>query len=154
MADPLVETIAKNIKAAVNLITTGNSFEQTLVAVRPTRFDFGDIVPVNGTVLIIQDDRFPADPEAAQTDEWMQPFNLQAFVLDSKGTTTSIDTRLNQVSSDIEKKLMEDDSRGGNAIDTILKGAVNFNHGQGHTGVTVLIDVHYRVKSDDPYTKG
>ena len=158
MAVPIVENIAVNIEAAVNAIT-GAGFQQTLKAVRPTRFDFGDIVPENGTVLIIQDDPRPADPEAAQTDEWMQPFNLQAFVLDSKDTTTSIDIRLNQVRSDIEKKLMEDNTRGvndgnKNAIDTKLRGAAIFNHGQGHTGITVFVDIHYRVKSDDPYTKG
>ena len=40
MAVPIIENIAVNIEAAINAITTGNGFEQTLVAVRPTKVDW------------------------------------------------------------------------------------------------------------------
>lgn len=152
MTTPRLEYIAINIEAAINAITEGNGFNQTLVAVRPKRNDFSDIVPEDGKVLVWQGDEAEPEEEAIGTEQWIQHFALEAIVLDSDDASTSIDTRLNQVRADIQKKLREDITRGGYAFDTELLLSVKFNDGEGFTGIEVNIAVHYRVKEDDPYS--
>ena len=152
MSTPRIEHIAVNIEAAINAITEGNGFNQDLVAVRPKRNDFKDVVPEDGKVLIWQaDDELPEE-QAYGAKEWIQPFVLMAIVLDSDEASASIDTRLNQVRADIQKKLIEDVTRGGYAFDTELLPCAKFDDGQGFTGIAVNVAVHYRVKEDDPYT--
>ena len=154
MSVPLIETIAVEIAARINEITTANGFNQTLVAVRPKRNDFSDIPPVDGKVLIWQGDETPPGEEAIGTEEWLQEFLLIAIVIDSDAAATSIDTRLNQVRADIQKKLMADHTRGGNAVDTSFRGSWKFDDGEGFSGITVNCVVHYRTQYLNPYTKG
>ena len=153
MTTPIVESIADNVYDTVNLVTVANGFNQTLVAYRPKRTDFGDVVPIDGVVLVKQ-----SDPEAVDgplmLQSWIQPFALMAIVLDSDTASTSIDTRLNQVRSDLEKKFQEDLTRGGYAYNTETLPSLFFSDGEGLTGVSVNIAVHYRTLIADPYTKG
>ena len=152
MSVPVIELIAVDIEAAINAITVAAKFNQTLIAVRPKRSDFKDTAPLNGKVLIYQGGKEPFT-ESPGCSSWIQEFVLEAIVLDSDKTETSIDTRLNQVAADIEKKLRTDHTRDGNAIDTLLRGAEPFNDGQGMSGIDVFIGVQYRVKENDPYTR-
>jgi len=153
MTTPIIESIAENIKDAINLITTGNGFNQTLVAQRPKRSDFLNTAWDDLTVLVNQVDA--EKPEGAIfATTWRQYFNITAIVIDSDDATASIDTRLNQVSADIEKKLMADGTRGGNAIDTaIIVKIPFFDDETAVTGIAVQVAVDYRTEIEDPYTK-
>lgn len=153
MTNPIVELIAQDIEARINEITTGNGFNQNLVALRPMRVDFKDVAPTNGYVLIKQADEEEPEDQAHMTKEWEQPFVLMAIVLQSDTASTSIDQKLNQVRADIQKKLTEDTTRGGNAIDTVILPSAEFDDGEGFTGIAVRVVVRYRVKINDPYTK-
>ena len=151
MAVPIIENIAANIAASVNLITTENGFQQDLTAVRPKRFDLRDVAPEDGVVLVTQQDESPSGAEAYPTTEIEQTFNLVAFVVDSDDASTSVDTRINQVVADIRKKLREDPQRNSNAIDTTF-GSVWFIDDEDFTGVVVPVIVRYRTQRNDPYT--
>jgi len=153
MTVPIKENIAVNIKAAIDAITTVNGFNQDLTAVRPMRNDFKDVIPADGVVLIKQLNADKPEAQAYSTVEWVQMYALMAIVLDGDDVTTTIDTRLNQVEADIQKKMREDPKRGANAIDTILLPSVEFYDGKKFTGISVNIAVKYRVKEDNPYTK-
>ena len=157
MTTPIIEHIAADIKTAINAITVAAGFNQTLTGVRPTRVGFeGGPPPKDLEVFIIQDD--PDEDEDLSGAgyvsllAWRQPFLLQAFVISSDDATASIDTRINQVRSDIEQKLMEDISRGGYAIDTQVKAPIKFNDGPAFSGIVVMIEVIYRTRENDPYT--
>jgi len=152
MSTPRIEHIAVNIEATVNAITEGDGFNQDLVAVRPKRNDFKDVAPEDGKVLIWQADDEKPEEQAFSALHWIQPFVLMAIVLDSDDAETSIDTRLNQVRADIQRKLIQDITRGGYAFETVLLPCAKFDDGQGFTGIAVNVAVHYRVKDDDPYT--
>ena len=52
VSTPRIEYIAVNIATAINAITTENDFNQDLVAARPKRIDFSDVLPENGRVLV------------------------------------------------------------------------------------------------------
>jgi hypothetical protein len=154
MSTPILENISVNIKAAINAITIVNGFNQDLTAVRPMRNDFKDVMPKDGVVLIKQINTDKPDEQAYSTVEWVQMYALMAIVLDGDDVSTTIDTRLNQVEADIQRKIREDPKRGNNAIDTILLPSVEFFDGRGFTGISVNIAVKYRVLEDNPYTKG
>ncbi len=153
MSTPIIEYITIDIETAINAITTANGFNQDLTAIRPKRNDFKDIIPKDLTVLIKQADEEEAESEIINIKKWLQPFVIMAIVIDSDDATASIDTRINQVRADIQKKLMEDYTRGGYATDTIILPSAEFEGEKGFTGIAVNIAVKYRVNFDDPYTK-
>ena len=152
MSTPVVEKIAVAIAADINAITTANGYNQDLVAVRPKKVDFESAWD-DLTVLISQDTAVKDGEMTNNLQQWRQTFFATAIVIDSDTAETSIDTRLNQVAADIQKKLMVDDSRGGKAIETIIMGAVPFDDDEGLTGVNVVFDVQYRTAANDPYTQ-
>lgn len=152
MATPVSEYIAVNIEAAVNQVTIANGFNQDLLAVRRRRNDFPDIAPEEGKVLITQGDEESTASQFTGTMQWLQAFELEAFVIDSDKALVSIDTRINQVIADLRKKLCEDHTRGGHAIDTILGGSSRY-YDEGFSGTVVTIQVLYRTKEDDPYAQ-
>ena len=153
MTTPIIENIAVDVASAVDAITTGNGFNQNLVAVRPKRQDWKDVTPVDGNVLIVQGDSEKVYLGSGIIS-WRQRFELNAIVLDDDDAATSIDTRLNQVRSDIEKKFAEANLITNANEGLYLEGAAKFANDVGHSGITVFIDIQYRVKENDPYTAG
>lgn len=153
MSTPVLENIAANILTAINEITVGNGYNQTLTAYRPRRVDFSDVTPGDLKVIVKQDDPELSDGTLINVQCWDQPFTIWALVIDSDAATDSIDTRRNQVRSDIEKKLMVDPTRGGYAYETLIMPSVEFDDGGGFTGIAVNIIVKYRTRITDPYTK-
>lgn len=153
MAVPIKEDIAVNILAAINAVTVANDFNQDLTGIRPRRNDFSDVMPTDKTVLIKQADINKPGEQAISTVEWNQRYSLSAIVIDDDDEADSIDTRLNQVEADIQKKLMEDPTRGGNAIDTIILPSMEFYEVDGFTGIEINIVVKYRTEIEDPYTR-
>ena len=154
MSTPIIETIAVKLAGLINAITVAAGFNQTLTAVRPKRIHLEDSELKNGNVIIFQE-----DPTLLQeTDEvvsWSQPFKLQAIVIDSDDATTAIDTRLNQVRSDIEKKLMENSNWKLDGIaEGILLRAPELRIAEPEDSVVVVnIDVIYTVLTADPYSQ-
>ena len=154
MADPIVEQIAAEIATRIAEVTETNGFEQDLVPIRPEKVDYHDQAPVEYSVLINQGDEDKAERQANTLIEWNQPFALQAIVLDSDGTSGSVDTKRNRVRADIQKKLMEDPTRNSLARDTVIEPSTLFNDGEGFCGIQINIVVRYRTQIDDPYTLG
>ena len=152
MSVPRIEYIALNIETAINEINVANNFNQNLSAVRPKRNDYKLEAPVDGKVLVWQDDEEKNEEAAIGTQDWRQPFTLEAIVLDSDEATESIDTRLNKVCCDIQKKLLEDVTRGGYAYDTIIMPSMKFDDGEGFSGIAVEVVVCYRTSYTDPYS--
>jgi len=152
MSTPITEYIAENIKDAINAITETNGFNQDLTAIRRKRTDFRNVAPEDRKVLIIQaEDERLENP--ASVASWSQKFLITAIVIDSDDAADSIETRTAKVRDDIRKKLVEDTTRGGYAIDTINGPAAPFDDGESFTGIVLEVDVHYRTQFADPYTK-
>lgn len=152
MATSILEQIAEDIKTTINEITTENEFNQNLNAIRPRRIDF--LEGFNDLDVLIN------QVEAEQLDgptmcfQWLQFYVLTAFVIDSDTSTTSIDTRLNAVAADIQKKLIEDQTRDGLAELTGIDSVTPFDGDPGEpTGIAIKIWVQYLTKDDDPYSQ-
>ncbi|MHC4617212.1 MAG: hypothetical protein ACYTEQ_05605 [Planctomycetota bacterium] len=156
MAEPIVEQIAVKVAAAIDEITVAAGYTHDLTALRPKRLDFADVAPTDCTVLVCQEDDEDND-EISMTGAqgWRQTFVLMAVVIDSDAAESSVDTRINEIKSDIRKKVRQDPTFGGSLgiIDTYWRGSAKFDDGRGLTGVGVIIDIDYRTKEKDPYTK-
>lgn len=159
MADPIIEQILQEVEARIAEITTVNGFNQDLNPVRLIRGDNDELSGLgNGDVVLLMLDVTPNEELSSHGNvglmAWDMTVALAAFVVASDSSTTAIDTLINQVRADIEKKLMADPQRGDLAIDTIPAGASPWTDPAGRTGIDVYMIVQFRTSLDDPYTGG
>lgn len=155
MSTPVIESIAQNVLAAISDITVANGYNQTLTATRPTRIGYSlDNPPNDLDAYIRQNDPTKDDNSPLGVIDWTQPFQVDVFVIDSDSATTPIDTRLNAVIADIQKKIIADPTRGGLAINTTLdEPGLFYDADTRWAGVIVEFTVRYRVNDTDPYTQ-
>ena len=155
MTVPIIESIAANILTTVNLVTTDNGYNQTIVVKRPGRVDYGSEAAGDDlTGLVYQGKRERLTSEM-NSYTWRQPFTIIAFALNDDGSSVTIDTRLNQICADMEKALRVDIKRDGNALYTDIGEPEFLEAEDGSSSAVVLpITVDYRVLKSDPYTKG
>jgi hypothetical protein len=153
MSTPIIEYISLNIYNAVAAVTKTNGYNYDIVPARANRLDFESITPADLTAIIMQLDEEKPEYEALGSYEWIQPYSIFVIAVNADEAGGSIDTKINKVKADIQKKLMVDATRGGYAVDTILLPCIYFDDGKGFSGICVNIVVHYRVDQDDPYTK-
>ena len=153
MSTPIIELIAENVKTAINAVTEANGYNQNHTAVRPKKVDYAS--PWNDlTALVCQVEADVIDGVQSCTS-WRQYFLIVVMVVESDTATASIDTRHNQIASDIEKQIMVDHTRGGNAVDTKIVEKMPFDpDDESPGGVAVKISVDYRTPVGNPYTKG
>ncbi len=150
MANPIKNYIIENLEATINGITTANSYQQDLVAVRSKRIDYTDVTPGNGKVLIVSADEETLQGASGITDKTIT-YYLFAWVMPSTDTT-EIDLLNDQVSADIEKALTVDLKRGAYARTTRII-SINPMDTPRREGVEVVIEVDFRTLDTDPYTK-
>jgi len=154
MSVPIVEQIAVKIAALVDAVTIASGFNQDLTAVRPKRIHLEGDINTDGTVIVEQEEDAVIEADSNTVVLWRQPFTIQALVIDSDDATTAIDTRLNQVRADIEKKLMTGDNwELGGLGEILLKSATKFIADPAVAGIAVNIDVLYEVNKSDPYSQ-
>lgn len=156
MSTSIIESIAQNVLATVNGVTIAAGYHQTLTGVRPARLPNADDAHDNNTVVLVQGNpRLDADNSGmgnAAMLAWRQPFALIAYVIASDTETASLDARINEVRSDIEKALMADRKRGGFAIDTQITEPEFFDYDAAVTGIIVMAEILYRTRENDPFT--
>ena len=154
MATPVIESIGLKLVEYINAITTANGFNQDLTAVRPKRIHLEGDLNDDNTVIIEQEAAELID-QTDTTITWRQAFTLQAIVIDSDNATEALDTRLNKIRSDIEKKLCASASLrlGGLAEGIIFRATEKFISDPQLAGIAVNIDVVYTTDYDDPYAQ-
>jgi len=153
MSTPIIEQIAVKIAALVDAVTVAAGYNQTLTAVRPKRIHLEGDINTDGTVIVEAEDAV-IEQDSNTHIIWRQGFTLQALVIDSDDATAALDTRLNQVRSDIEKKLMDGDNWQLDGTGEIfLKSATKFIADPEVAGIAVNIDVLYEVNKADPYSQ-
>lgn len=154
MADPIVEQIAEAIETAINAITIGNGYNYTLTAVRPKRIHLETDINDDLKVIIFQDDQPTLIDFTNETITWLQGFQCQAIVIDSDTATEAIDTKLNKIRSDIEKKLLSAGSIALGGLGRVMpKPPIYFVQESQAAVVSVNFDVEYETDFNDPYTQ-
>ena len=153
MSTPIIETIAVKIAALVDGVTVAAGYNQTLTAVRPKRIHLESDINTDLSVIIEAEDAV-IEQDSNTHIIWRQGFALQALVIDSDEATAALDTRLNQVRSDIEKILMDGDNWQLDGYgEILLKSAERFIADPAVAGIAVNIDVLYQVNKADPYSR-
>lgn len=153
MSTPIIESIAADLLVAVNAITTGNGYNQTIVAKRPTEVDYQN-EGWDDLSALIQQVNSDTDEGPMNIATRTQHFDVVVFAVNSDSSEVTIDTRLNQIFADVEKKLMADPTRSTYAIDTQIGDATFFKYPAGGvTGVAIDVAIKYRTVLTDPYTK-
>ena len=147
MTEPIIENISANIATTLAGVTVANGYNQTLTVCRSRRSDFEDIAENNFTAILIQEDETDRQGPYGQRDQAMS-YSIAVIVMDDDRSSDPIDTLKNRVRSDIEKALRVDITRGGYAINTVLKPPVNYTN-----GIAVQIEVWYRTAENDPYSQ-
>lgn len=155
MATPIIEDIAANLLTTINGVTTGNGFNQTIVCKRPGRVDYDTEAAGDDLEdLVYQTSRERIDGPF-NLYSWRQGFDIVVFALNDDGSSTTIDTRLNQIAEDISKAVRVDITRGDNAIQTDISQVAFGEVDDGSISVVAIeVMIDYRVLKSDPFTKG
>lgn len=139
---PVIEQIAQTLADCVAEV-------DGVTVLRPKRAYFLDEVTADQTVVIQQE-----TPEKGEstiyTQDWLQPFELLVLAQDSDQAAASIDTRLNRLRADIEKKLLANDTLSGYAVGLSLDPPTYISAGP-LTALLLRVVVHYRTMYNDPY---
>lgn len=111
--------------------------------------------PRDRAIYLYQDDPELDEEAPAGFTQWLQPFLAVCCVVPSDESTTPVDTAINEMRAQVEKKLLEDRTFGlpGACIDAQAGPPVGFSAAQGgFSGVIVTLIVKYRHREPDPYT--
>jgi len=149
MALPVIELIAQNLLQTVAGITEGAGFNYTLTAQRRTR---AGVKREHLNAVIVQDNpRAPRDPKVPNTNEWDLTFAIGVFVIPTETDQTSIDTYVNLITSDVQRAVMKDRYRGGNAMVTrIIPMELAPEEALEYDMAVVNVEVNWRASELDP----
>lgn len=151
MPAPLViESIVADLEETLNGVKLEAGFCIDLRAQRARkRNDVDDGVCIISVGRKVPDELTTGAPEGVVF--WRQRILLQIYVFNSDRAEESADVRWLAVAADVERRLMEDPQRGGNAHDTVFDEIAPFEEvPTGHPGVIVALDVQYGHYTQDP----
>ena len=158
---PILEQIAAAIAARLATITAANGYAVTVDSVvRPKRSGEG-FCPRDYGVALLQD-AAPNAPELVLSagsqgvtiEQWRQRFTVDLVCRVSDGSATAVDTLLNQFLAEVQRAIWLDESWGGLALNTEAAGTEYPAVGAAQEGVSLLLDVIYRVRQGNPYVQG
>ena len=153
MAEPIVEQITQDIESTLKTVSRSAGDNVDLHVERMNR-QTGN-VPRDGLIVIRQGS--PARDDANESQGmmwWLQPYELEYFVIQSEDSALPIDRQINLAWADIVKKLLADYTRGGLAQDTLIEPPQLWDSANGEmSGVTVRVNVQYAHTFENPYTQ-
>lgn len=162
MAEPIVEQIAQWLETTLAEVTTANGYQQDLAVVRPEDPWDESTAITDLTTILGQDDPERMAPRSTAGIRWRQPFIIVTFFAGRGGTGLSLDTRINRVRADIEKRLGVELAKGHGpnllcsalADDMeILPATVGVDPDAKLTILMCAVAISYRVSATDPYSQ-
>jgi hypothetical protein len=148
MADCVLERIAQNVLTTLQNVTTSNGYDYTI---SPERLK-ASTTESHLKAVLAQLPPDESDDAPIGTDQWKQSFSIVVYVMPTEDDTTPIDTYNNAVYAAIYKELMRDYTRGGLALNTIIKPVVHMPPLDGSPpGIVFFFDVIYRHAIDNPF---
>jgi hypothetical protein len=159
MADPIIEKIAQDVLAIIQTATITNGYNANYTVER--RNQRADAEKDNHVIIhqmyvdSLQDN---AGDDVVGGRTYRQTFWLHTYVVESEGSSTPIDNRINIARSDIEKVMLSDpqflDSArltpSGTVIDTRIMPPETWDDPR-YEGITVVVEVQYRTAYEDPF---
>jgi hypothetical protein len=143
----VIELLAQAVLAKLQeLIVAGHAIQVE----RPLRIGLPS-TPVNKALVMYQDDPREDEPEYG-FKQWIQPFAIDCYIRPSDTDAMAVDTRINALRAEVEKKLREDYTFGGYALDARIRAPEAFLTGEGFEGVRVNVEVTFRHNENDPFS--
>ncbi len=158
MATPIIEQIMTKVVAALQGITTGNGYEQTVSEVyRPkTILGYGTVPNKDLSIQLILGDptrneelsRMGNPPLVA----WDQPLEMNLIYRPSESATSAIELVLNKFWSDVIKAIYADPQWGALAINTEISDPQwLISQDDGFVGINATVNLQYRHQENNPY---
>lgn len=148
MADTIAEKIIANIETVLKTITTANGYNNTVKTVSRDPLTALDIQAFPAVFVEIGSDV----PESGAKSVNRRTLNLtvEFWVMPHKNMAKSVES----LRGDIQKALMVDPRRAGNAVDTVERETnyILILEEQPAAAGQIAYSVNYRTKIDDPFT--
>jgi len=149
------ERILANIKTTLEGITVANgyNFDFTPDTVQRWSMHGNKLVDLPAVVISPGDEEEKSLPN--NFEECTFTVFLDIFFVTEEADTVSTDTYLNRLQGDMKKAILEDHTRGGEAIDTDVLGTTPFEttEGQPYAGIIMELGIRYRHLRSDPTAK-
>ncbi len=148
------ENILANIKTTLEGITEANGYNNDIASVQRW-MQRGNILKSVPCIVISagQEDK---RPEPNPLMSCRITVYLELYLRQNETDQTPTDSLINSLLGDIEKALMLDYTRGGNALDTNIRAIIPFEtqEGQVNAGAVIEIEILYQHQQNDPETAG
>jgi len=149
------ERILANIKTTLEGITvaSGFNFDFTPDTVQRWSMHGNKLVDLPAVVISPGDEEEKSLPN--NFEECTLTIFLDIFFVTEEADAVSTDTYLNRLQGDMKKAVLEDHTRGGEAIDTDVLGTTPFEttEGQPYAGIIMELGIRYRHLRSDPTAK-
>jgi hypothetical protein len=149
------ERILQNIKSTIEGVTIANGYNFDFTSETVQRWSMHGNSMVNMPMVVIS----PGDEDETSSphpfEECVLSVFLDVFFVNDEDDPIPTDTYLNRLQGDIKKAVLEDTTRGADAIDTDILGTTPFEttEAQPYAGIIIEIRVRYRHLRSDPTAK-
>ena len=149
------ERILANIKTTLEgiTITNGYNFDFTAETIQRWSMHGNRLVDLPAVVISPGDEEEKSLPN--NFEECVLSVYLDVFFVTEENDAVSTDTYLNRLQGDMKKAILEDHTRGGEAIDKDVLGTTPFEttEGQPYAGIIMELGIRYRHLRSDPTAK-
>ena len=150
MSDPVSirELILRNVVTVLEAISTANGYQVNVQEVFRVMVVNSNVTEYPAIVVVPESETKTETPLLCYQTKMI--INLECYVDELENVSEEVNILL----ADVEKALMVDHTRGGNAIDTTLIGA-DFIYGEDTKpyGVAIaMIEIVYRTRTTDPFS--
>ena len=148
------ESILEDLRTTLSGVTIANGYHNDIQSVQRWRQAGNSLISVPCVVINAGAEEKDMSPNPFMTCRFT--VYLDVWVRQDEGDPQSTDSILNSLLGDIEKAIIGDVTRGGNAKDTNIKSNVLFEtvEGQPHAGIVVELEIIYQHKQNDPEVSG
>ncbi len=146
------ERIIQNIKTVLEGVTIANGYNFDFTPQTVQRWSMHGNRMVDMPMVVIS----PGDEDESSLpnpfEECHITLYLDIFFINDENDAVSTDTYLNRLQGDIKKAILQDATRGGNAIDTDVLGTTPFEttEAQPYAGIIIEARIRYRHLRNDP----
>ena len=149
------ERILANIKATLEGITIANGYSFDFTAETVQRWSMHGNKLADLPAVIISPGNEEEKSLPNNFEECVLSIYLDVFFVTEENDAVPTDTYLNRLQGDMKKAILEDHTRGGEAIDTDVLGTTPFEttEGQPYAGIIMELGIRYRHLRSDPTAK-
>jgi hypothetical protein len=145
----IIEQIRLNVLTTLQGLVTAHTAS---IIIEPARFGLPDGL-VDKALVLLQGETAEQPDEIESHKGWATTFEIYCIARPDDSTTTPIDSALNELRSQVEQALLADTSRGGLAIDTVVKSPSYYVHPKGaFMAVIATAEVLWRHAYYNPYS--